>query len=362
MASTTQTQQQTVTHAKASEWSLIELRLGISFLRSFFKSGMTPAKATAEVATMQAKHAEFWRGASRHTASGKTLHSYLVGKWPDSLVAPMKIAESSGQIQEVMEGMQNTLEQQGQTRAVTKKLVYPAVISVLGAIVGIFFLTTVIPALISPMRFDKEPMIAKISKWVQAFTADYGLITIASACAALAVLIWKWNQDDKLQSWVLSVINKLPVLGWSTRWLWFSVWARYVAIMIKADLGWPQIFRLAALTLPPHLRDLSFSFATQMENGKTLVQAATASKDPEDPRHMLPAHIVNAFRMTHEVGDGAEQFTIAADAMFDPARTTLLIGISSINYTAMSLAAAFITIPMVMYLQVLVAMTTSIVR
>jgi type II secretory pathway component PulF len=353
-------------HAQSSNirtnWKLIDLKLGIMFLRSLYATGLAPDEALEELARLQPRHADFWRGAARHTRSGKSLHSYLQGRWSDSLVSPIRIAEASGRLQEVFLGMEQTLQQQIEANKLLSKIYYPISIFVSGIAVAIFFISTVIPAMIGRTRFDKQPAIVTFSKWAQTFTAEYGLLVLGGLFAVIAAIVWKWFQDETLKNATLRLINRVPVLGWCTRWLWFSVWSNYVAIMIRADIPFAEIFRMTAKTLPAHLQVVVSRITTHIENGKSLTQAATPSKDADDPRHMLPLHIVNAFRMTDRSGNGAKQFATASETLFEPGKTMLMHAITTINYIAMIVSAAIITVPMLMYLQAIAAMTKTAMR
>lgn len=338
-------------------WKLIELKLGIMFLRSLYATGLSPTEALDELSRLQPHHADFWRGAARHTKTGKPLHTYLENRWPESLVSPIRIAEISGRLQEVFQGMEHALQQQIESQKLTTKIYYPIGVLVAGIAVAIFFITTVIPAMIGKMRFVNAPAIVTFSKWAQSFFADYGLFLLIGIITAVILAFWKWQQDDQLKTAVFKIINVTPVLGWATRWLWFSTWAKYVAIMIRADIPFSEIFRKTAKTLPIHLQDAVISIAIQLERGQGLTQSATPTKEVTDPRHLLPIHIINAFRMTDRAGRGAEQFDLASETLFEPGKAMLENSINTINNVAMLISGAFTVVPMLMYFQSIAAIT-----
>lgn len=332
-------------------WRHIELKLAIMFLRSLYKTGLSPVEALNELSRLQPKRGDFWKDASRHAKSGKPLHSYLEGRWPENLVSPIRIAETSGRLDDVFNGMEKTLQQQIATRKLLNKLYYPIFIMVGGISAAIFVISFVIPSMIGNIRFSKPPAILLFSKAMQALIADYGLIALGSLIALLIAGIWKWHEDDKFKEAFLSTINRIPVLGWATRWLWFSVWAKYVSIMIKADIVFTDIFRITTNTLPPHLRGAITRITTQLHRGQTLTQAVTATSDPDDPRHLLPIHIVNAFRMTDRSGQGDTQFAIASETLFEPGVEMLENSIGTIKHVFMIISAALVIIPFALYLQ-----------
>lgn len=332
-------------------WPLIELKLAIMFLRSLYKTGLTPVEALDELSRLQAKRVKFWQAASLHAKTGKPLHSYLEGRWPDSLVSPIRIAEASGRLDDVFSGMEKTLQQQIATHKLLNKLYYPIFIMVGGISAAIFVVSFVIPSMIGRVRFDKPPAILTFSKTMQALVADYGLITLGALIATVIIGIWKWHEDESFRETILSMINRIPVVGWATRWLWFSVWAKYVSIMIKADIVFTDIFRITTNTLPPHLRGTITRITAHLQRGQTLTQAATPSNDPDDPRKYLPVHIINAFRMTDRNGQGDSQFAIASETLFEPGSEILEHAIEVIKHGLMIISAALVVIPFALYLQ-----------
>lgn len=352
----------TSTHNTPGRWKLTDLQMSVLFLRSLYATGLSPSEATYELSKLQPRHEAFWMQAHRHTTAGKPLDTYLKGKWPESLVAPMKIAESSGKVNEVLLGMEQTIAQQIETLKATKKLIYPASIAVIGFFVAVFFITVVIPALIGHVRFQKEPFISIFSKWSQGFAKEYGLYILAATGFAITAFVIKWRQNDQLLTAFLRIVDKIPMIGQSTRWLAFAIWAKYISIMLKADLPFIEIFKLSALTLPPHLREISTNLAAQLARGVSLTDAVKPSTDPTDMRHKLPIQITNAFRMTDKAGGGAYQFEIASETLFTPAKYVLGLSIHSATMFAMVVVSFFIATPMVMYLQAITAMTFSGMR
>lgn len=337
--------------SRPARWSLLDYKLGIMFLRGLFKTGLAPEAAFGELARLQPKHAPFWLGAARNAKEGRPFHQYLDGRWPTSLTTPIQVAETSGRLDDVFRGMERTLQQQIESGKLLRKMYYPIGIAIGGIAATIFMLTTVIPSMIGKMRFDREPAIVTFTKTAQTLVTDYGAMALLSLVGLVAFGIWKWYADDKFKETVLAIVNEIPLLGWSTRWIWFSVWAQYVSIMIKADILPTEAFRVTLNTLPQHLRGAINRINVQLAHGKSLTDAATPGKDPEDPRHLLPIHIVNAFRMTDQTGHGDSQFAIASETLFEPGKEMLDIGITIIKYILMTISAAGVTIPFIFYLQ-----------
>lgn len=345
---------------QAERWSLIDLKLGIMFLRSLYMTGLTPAESLDELTRLQPKHAEFWLGASRHTKAGKPLHDYLAGRWPDNLVSPIRIAETSGRLDDVFLSMTKTLQQQIDARKLLNKMYYPLAVMVGGIGAAVFVIAFVIPTMMGKLRLDKPPMIITFARSAQAFLSDYGYMILGTIIAVVAAGIWKWREDEQFRSTALALINHIPILGWSTRWIWFSVWANYAAIMIKADISMADTFRTTTNTLPPHLQGAISRIVVQLERGQTLTQAATPSKDAADPRHLLPIHITNAFRMTDRSGQGATQFALASETLFEPGKEMLAMSISTITNIMLLIAGILTVSPFAIYLKTVAGMAQSI--
>lgn len=342
----------------SANWSLLELKLAIMFLRSLYRTGLEPVAAFEELANLQPKKADFWRAAARHARTGKPLYAYLDGRWPETLVAPIRIAELSGRLEEVFHGMQESLQQQIDARDVLKKLYYPVGIMVGGLAAAIFMITYVIPSMIGNMRFERgEPGIVIFTKAAQALITQYGWMALGIIIAMGVLLVWKWREDDSLKEATFAIINKVPVVGWATRWIWFAVWARYVSVMIRADILFTDILKTTENTLPPHLRGALTSIGQNLHRGQTMTQAATPSTNQDDPRHQLPIHIINAFRMTDRNGQGDIQFAVANETLFEPGQKILEAAIGTIKHIATLVSAALVTIPFILYLQTIGTLT-----
>lgn len=340
------------TNVTREHWSLTDLKLAIMFLRSLFMTGLAPSEALAELAKLQPRHAEFWNSAARHSQTGRSLNEYLKGRWPDNLVSPIRIAENSGRLEDVLIGMEKSLQQQIESRKLLNKLYYPIAITIGGFGAAIFFVAFVIPTMIGKMRLDKEPPIIVFAKWAQGLILEYGYMALGIALTSVAVGIWRWREDEHFRAAVFSIINRIPVLGWSTRWIWFSVWANYASIMIKADIAFTDpTFRNTILTLPPHLRPAISAVITQIDRGQSLSTAVTTNSKVDDPRSMIPIHIVNAFRMTDRSGQGVKQFQLASETLFEPGKEILSMAISTINQVMIMISAMMIVVPFGMYIK-----------
>lgn len=349
------------TTATIERWPLDDLKLAIMFLRSLYMTGLSPDETLDELSRLQPSHAEFWQSAARHTRSGRPLHDYLKSRWPENLVSPIRIAETSGRLNDVFKGMEKALQQQIDARKLLSKLYYPIFVAVGGIAAGIFFIAGVIPNIFAKMRFNgTPPFIVTFTRDAQILLNDYGLLTLGVIIAVLLYGLWQWKESDAFRASTLSLINQIPVVGWSSRWIWFSVWANYASIMIKADIPATEVFRLTTSTLPLHLQPSITQIVTQLERGQSMTKAATQTKNPDDPLRLLPIHITNAFRMTDRSGQGAEQFAIASETLFAPGEEILARAIKTINYIFISISAAMLLIPASMYLQTIITLTRTI--
>lgn len=344
-------------------WTLQHYKMAIMFLRSLYRTGLQPHEAMTELASLQPEHASFWQAAARHTTAGRPLHEFLQGRWPDNLVAPIRIAEASGRLDDVFRGVEKVLSQQIETRRLMKKFIYPAAIMAGGLAIAIFMVTSLIPAMIGKMRFNKEPAIAVFSKWANAAMNDYGLYALGGLIAVIVFAAWKWSEDETFRVAALALLDRLPGLGRATRWLWFSVWANYVAIMTSANMSFAEIFRITQGTLPAHLRPAVVRVTNHLERGQSLTLAATPSAgQSDDPRHLLPLHVINAFRMTDRAGQATAQFTIASETLFEPGQELLTLSIDTLTNVFLVAAALMIATPFGLYIYTVASMTSSAAR
>lgn len=342
-------------------WGLIELKHALLFLRSLFMTGLSPAEALDEIAVLQPKRVDFWRAAANHCRGGKPLHEYLHTRWPANLVSPIQIAETSGRLDDVLAGMEKTLQQQLDTRKLLKKLISPIAITIGGIGAAIFFISYVIPTMVGKMRFNREPAIVSFAKSAQLLINDYGIYILGGLIATLALTLYKWQEDEEFRATLLAQLNKIPVIGWATRWLWFSIWANYAAIMMRADISITNpMFRTTLGTLPPHLRPSVQAVIAQIDRGQSLSNAVTPGKSMDDPRHQLPIHIRNAFRMTDRSGQGGKQFQLASQTLFEPGSEVLSVAIATINQAMIVVSALMIMIPFGLYIKTIAGVTQSI--
>lgn len=344
-------------------WSLIELRIALMFMRSLFQSGLSTDQVLDEIAALQPKKAQFWLTAAKHCRAGKPLHDYLRGRWPDALVSPIQIAETSGRLDDVLAGMENSLLQQIETQKLLKKLLYPISTAIGGISAAVFFIAHVIPSMVGKMRFEREPAIITFTKQAQVMLQDYGPTALALLAGLAALIAYQWHQSPQFRAQLIGQVNRLPYFGWTTRWLWYSVWANYAAIMIKADIAiTDKSFRTTLSTLPEHLRESIALTLTQLERGQTMTQASTPNQNADDPRQWLPIHIKNAFRMTDRTGNGAKQFQIASQTLFEPGKEMLSSAITNLNYIIMVISAAMVVIPFGLYLKTISGLVSSVGR
>lgn len=342
-------------------WSLIELKHALLFLRSLFMTGLSPAEALDEIAILQPKRAEFWKAGAVHCRGGKPLHEYLHKRWPANLVSPIQIAEASGRLDDVFAGMEQTLQQQIDTRKLLKKLIMPIAIACGGVGAAIFFISYVIPTMVGKLRFAREPAIISFAKSAQMLVNDYGYYALGGLIVTLLLGLFKWHEDEDFRATLLAKLDSVPVLGWATRWLWFSVWAKYAAIMMRADIAITDpMFRTTLATLPPHLRASIQSVIVQIDRGQSLSNAVTPGKASDDPRHQLPIHIRNAFRMTDRSGQGGKQFQLASQTLFEPGSEVLSVAIATINQAMIVVSATMILVPFALYIKTIAGVTQSL--
>lgn len=332
-------------------WNIADIKLAITFLRSMTQAGLPIAEALTEIAKLQPTHADFWLAGATHTQNGKPLYLYLADHWPETIVTPISIAEISGKLNSVLLGIEKTLTQQREIRKMMKGFIYPAFMTVAGIAVFLGFLVYVIPGMFSAMKMPKEAEMVNNVLAAASFMQD-NMPYIAMTIVALGALsIHQWKTNPEARHMIFATIDKLPGIGRSTRWLYFSTWSSYVAIMHDAGITWGPILEKTLSVLPPHLQPAIRLIAQNIEQGQSVTQAShvTGTNVDNDSRNCLPIHVKNAFRMTDISGNGCEQFALASDTLYEPARETLATSIETTKNGAMIFAALIAFSPMGLY-------------
>ena len=187
-----------------------------------------------ELAKLQRSRATFWLTASTHVREGKKLSGFLSAYWPTMYATPVAIAEHSGRLSRVLEGLASTAEMQLEIQALMRKLLYPVGMILLGIAVNIFMLLAVIPAL--NMGGGRRPSGAmQLSMKVHDFVVDHPLILVVMA-TGIAFGLYRLVIRPDVSSSLIAKVDDLPVLSGTIRSLYFGLWCRYISLMQECSI------------------------------------------------------------------------------------------------------------------------------
>lgn len=297
-----------------------DIEMAATLLRHLLSS-TTLDQALKEMSLMQKGFSDFWMAAHLHVQSGKTLSSFLEGKWNDTLVTPIKIGELSGDLQFVLAEIEQTLALKRRIKKAFGKLYYPVAMLLGGISAAIFSLMVVVPSLSTGLpkgpdgKSSNQSMVMSISETVTSFLTHNQYLVAGVLAALVLAAIWA-SQQKEVRNGFLRMVNALPYVGIASRELYFGLWARYIALMTKCGISTIDALAKGAPLLPDHLANATTLVLANASRG--FANAVTIPEsEPEDPRHNMPVFIINAFRLTDRVGLPEKHFAEASPALVD---------------------------------------------
>jgi type II secretory pathway component PulF len=289
-------------------FTLSEIHQAALSLASLTES-LTLDQALEEMAKMQRNRATFWLTASSTVLEGKKLSTFLSTYWKPMYAIPVAIAEETGRLPTVMEGLAATIELQLEIRATMLKLIYPLSMIFVGIGVNLFMLLAVIPEL--QFNDGNKPSAAiQFSRSVHDFIAGQPLLLLAIA-AGIITWIYRLMQQPDVIARLLSKLDDLPALASKVRSLYFGLWSRYIGLMLECGVPLQDALQLSEPLLLPYMVP---SIAAVRENARTGYRHAVDLENlpADDPRQKLPVMVCNAFRLVESTGHGAKHFENAA--------------------------------------------------
>ena len=299
-----------------------------------------------ELAKLQRSRATFWLTASTHVREGKKLSGFLSAYWPTMYATPVAIAEHSGRLSRVLEGLASTAEMQLEIQALMRKLLYPVGMILLGIAVNIFMLLAVIPAL--NMGGGRRPSGAmQLSMKVHDFVVGHPLILVVMA-TGIAFGLYRLVIRPDVSSSLIAKVDDLPVLSGTIRSLYFGLWCRYISLMQECSIPLQDALQLSEPLLLPYMTPSIEAVRLNARHG--FRNAVDVDNLPEaDPRQKLPTLVCNAFRLTENTGNGRRHFENAGKPLIKLGMDQIKRFTSFSNNAATIIAAVIAVAPMGLY-------------
>lgn len=319
------------------------------------RAGIPTAEAVRRMVMIQPTHAEFWERTASALSEGQRLSSHLSEVWPESLIRSVEAGEVAGRMPETLLKILDTVGQEMSVLKGLRRLAYPCSVSVVGLLIFLGYMGWVI----APLKKSMESIATKKieSSWVFDVAVeireigDQWLPFILVAVAVMVYAAISFFRSTQGQAQVLSWLISVPYIGPAISFMYFGLWAQYMALMTGA--GIPTIRALSATraVLPDALQAGVQLMHDELAASRTMADAATPPEGvDDDPRHKWPFYVVNAFLVAERTGDVEAEMNRCASPMLDEGRRQLEVGIDWATTIALAVAVFSILMPLALYL------------
>lgn len=316
-----------------------QIQYAIGSLRNLLNAGVVHSEALREMQYLQPRFAEFWADCSHHASRGRALSETLRPILDEATYGAIAAAEHTGTLEAVFSRLYDAMEERRQIRKLLRKMYYP-LIALVGAVgVFILYVAFVVPTLsrsmARPGQKDTTTLTTITSTANEFFVAYWPHLTVfAVALIATAVL---WLRDRENRNTILSILDRIPVLGPASRDLYYGEWATHMAINTHAGITVPDALTLTRSLLPAFYQPEILAVAKDITRiGQA---AAAAPKEGDDPRNRLPFLIVNAFRFADRTGIADTNFQAAAKALIEQGKLRIEQFVSTVENILVPLTA-----------------------
>lgn len=278
-----------------------DIAASASAISGLLHAGLPISDAAARVAILQPRHADLWHSVSAALGEGHPLSATLEGAWPAPLLAALRAGEQSGTIEAVLDEIEATIDMENQIAGAAHQLIPPALI--LGAAIASFVtMSSVVVPIVSQAIVHSSMNGRQGSNWILSFGlamralfGEQGVATLVVSVGALLLTIVWWRTPsarDLRTRWLFA----LPVVGRPLRDLQYTLWGRYVSLMLAAGVPIYDTLDVTATVLPDVLAETVLRFRDQLVTAnKTMAEAASDMVD-------WPFYIQNAFVLGHAHG------------------------------------------------------------
>lgn len=331
--------------------SISEISVSASALCEQIKAGMPLSQAVTRMVDLQPDYRDFWARTSLEVRSGRPLSTSLEEVWPDALVFTVRAGERSGKLHEVFVGIMENVEIQRMTLKKLRTLAYPG-FALLGGIAGfIFYMVAVIPSAMSMVDSRHPSIVLQASMWISKTLQSTWLVLVIGAVAG-GIYLYGWVRSQEGREQVMEWALSLPLIRDVIRNVYFGLWAKYLALVVSADIPLVQGLELTAPILPSVLRGSVEVFRADIERFNLPVSEAANlnSKQETDPRtQWWPVYIANAFMLGEDTGRFDTLLVAAGGTLIEKGRDAIPVITTTMYYIVVAVSAAMIMVPFLAY-------------
>lgn len=351
---------------------MLKIREQILFIRNLaalLRTGLDLDASLLRLQRMMPSRKDELEAMAAEVARGRRLSQVARNILPDEVIAVIVTGEQSGGIVAVLEEIRATLETRVEIQKAMSQLYRPVALLVFGIVVFLGFAVGVIPSMVeatSKMAQGKavEPnALLVVMMWVSVGISSnwqYLLAGLAVGSVVLAVMMRDESSRATLYGFVLSV----PILGKALINMHFSLWARYLAMMVKAGYSdMPRALSITARTVPLALRDGLELFRQDISLGRGLGAASDVDKLPDDdPRQKWPAFLQVALLISEKSGETDSQLLMSSEYMLEDSKIAINRILDATKLIAMLMIALSAGLPIMSYLIEMVTMMVTAMK
>ncbi|ENG0050372.1 type II secretion system F family protein [Pseudomonas aeruginosa] len=332
-------------------------------LRSLLKAGVPLDEALERLQVMMPGRRQELEGMVSRIREGDPLSKVSKELLPSELLTVIMAGEQSSGLASVLDEIYETLKQKDRTIKKIRALYKPMAMMLAGIVMFFGFSILVIPQMVETtkkMQVGKksEPgiltsVMASLSEFMT-HNWTYVLAGIAAVIIALAISL----RDPNFRASAYGHVLTIPYIGKMLINLHFSLWARYLAMMIRS--GFPDITRAVEITsesMPMALRKGIDLFRSDLSLGTGLGVASDPAKLPQDdPRRQWPTYIHIAFLVGQNSGETDDQLLMVSELLLEDAEVAIERIFSTTNLIVISFTATTAALPILSYLTQMVDM------
>jgi len=351
---------------------MLKIRDQVLFVRNLaalLRAGLGLDMALLRLQRMMPDRKEELQAMAAEIGRGRRLSQVSEGLLPEEVISVIVAGEQSGGLATVLEEIRSTLTTRMEIQKAVRQLYRPLGLLLFGILVFVGFAVGVIPSMVeatSKMAQGRkvEPnALLSLMKWVSVCATNYWpwiLGSIVTVVIAVIVL----GRDENVKAEMYRKVLAIPLLGRALINIHFSLWARYLAMMVRAGYSdMPKALSITSRTLPLALRDGLERFRNDILLGRGLGAASDVEKLPEDdPRQKWPAFLQVALLISEKSGETESQLRMSAEYMLEDAKSTISILLETSKIIAIVMIALSAGLPILSYLIEMVTMMTQAMK
>jgi len=335
-------------------------------LRSLLKAGLPLDDALKRlIAMMPSKKVEIEKIIDG-VKLGSPLSKEAEGLLPQDLLSVVYAGEQSSGLESVLGEIHETLIQKQRTQKSINSLLKPLAMFGFGIVIFLCFALFVMPPIVgatqkmSSGRKSEPSLLSQFMVGISdAATAYWPYILVASSVMILTLLVMLKNPE--VRTVLYAKVLRTPYLGTALLFVHFSLWARYLSMMLRAGFDdLPRALTISQESMPLALHEGIELFKQDVAIGIGLGPAS----DPEvlavdDPRRQWPVLIQIAFMVGSNTGETDDQLRLVSGLMQEDAEAIIEHIFSVTKVIVLVFTGLSAMLPIVSYLFEMLSMMTS---